>query len=440
MDIIRYIHAADLHLDTPFRGLSREAAQGSHLAQLLHDATFKALERLFRLCEAEKPDFLVLAGDVYNEEDHSVKAQLRLRDGCLRLKAAGIRVFIAHGNHDPLNSMLESIRWPDNVTIFGPEVERHIVEKNGMPLAVVHGISHAKAREGRNLARLFRRDAAYDCFQLGVLHCTVEGENKADRYAPCSLDDLKNTGLDAWALGHVHERRTLSQDPFIAYCGNSQGLHVNETGPRGCLSVTVHPAEPLSGTANPPDEHGTVSYHCQADFVRLGPVQWAGLDLGLDGVEHLDQVENRLAQCLDQAAEATEPGCEALLARVRLHGRTSLDAALRDTGNQEDILERLGHLASGTPGVWVKDLRVDTNPPVDSAQYLQREDLLGEALRLALRMSESHEALQEVGGPALFPLFGHTQLRKILAQPDDDQMQALLEEAQRLCIDLLEVR
>lgn len=103
MDAIRYIHAADLHLDTPFQGLSRETAQGGHLARLLHDATFTALERLFRLCESEKPDFLVLAGDIYNQENYSVKAQLRLRDGCERLNRLGIRVFLAHGNHDPLD-------------------------------------------------------------------------------------------------------------------------------------------------------------------------------------------------------------------------------------------------------------------------------------------------------------------------------------------------
>ena len=435
MDVVRYIHAADLHLDTPFRGLSREAAQGGHLARLLHEATFKALDRLFRLCETEKPDFLVLAGDVYNEEDRSVKAQLRLRDGCLRLRDAGVRVFIAHGNHDPLNSLLSSIRWPDNVTIFGPEVERHVVEKNGKALAVVHGISHAKAREGRNLARLFRRESEQPCFQLGVMHCTVDGETKADRYAPCSLDDLKDTGLDAWALGHVHERRTLSQEPFVAYSGNSQGLHVNEAGPRGCLLVTAR-AENLQT-----EQSDTVSsWQCQADFVRLGPVQWTTLDLDMNGVEQLDQVENRLVQSLDQAAADTDPGCEALLARVRLYGSTSLDAILRDSNNQEDLLERLGHLASGTPGVWVKDLRIDTSPAVDHAQYLQREDLLGETLRMAQRMSESHEALQEVAGPALAPLFTHGQLRKILAQPDDTQMQALLDEAQRLCTDLLEVR
>lgn len=156
MDAIRYIHAADLHLDTPFQGLSRETAQGGHLARLLHEATFTALERLFRFCEAEKPDFLVLAGDIYNQENHSVKAQLKLRDGCDRLNRLGIRVFLAHGNHDPLDSRLNAVEWPDNVTVFGPEPERHVLEKDGRPLAVIHGISHARAREGRNLARPVR--------------------------------------------------------------------------------------------------------------------------------------------------------------------------------------------------------------------------------------------------------------------------------------------
>lgn len=426
MDVIRYIHAADLHLDTPFQGLSREAAQGNHLARLLREATFTALERLFRFCETEKPDFLVLAGDIYNQENHSVKAQLKLRDGCERLKSLGIRVFLAHGNHDPLASRLAAVQWPDNVTIFGPEPSRHVLKKNGAPLAVIHGISHAKAREGRNLGRLFERDPAHDCFQLGVLHCTVDGESKTDRYAPCSLEDLKSAGLDAWALGHVHERKTLCESPFIAYSGNAQGLHVNEAGLRGCLLVTAAPR----GDA----------FACEASFLRLGPVQWERFELDLENVEHLDEVERRLTQLLEQAGEATEPGCEAILARVTLKGRTRLDAVLRDAANQEDLAERLAHLNAGAPGIWLKDLRVETAPLGDRAEYLQREDLLGEALRLTERMRQSNEALREVSDPALNPLFGHSRLRKVLSRPDDAQMQVLLHEAERLCMDLLEAR
>ena len=169
-------------------------------------------------------------------------------------------------------------------------------------------------------------------------------------------------------------------------------------------------------------------------------MQWEKLDLDLDGVDHLDEVERRLNQCLESAAEAADPGCEAIMARVTMSGRTSLDALLRDAANQEDLAERLRHLSSGTPGVWLKDLRVETRSLTERSEYLQREDLLGEAMRLAERMRENREALQDVAGPALEPLFGHNRLRKVLAQPDETQMQALLQEAERLCMDLLEVR
>lgn len=132
MNSLRYIHAADLHLDTPFLGLTRSDA-GEALQAQLRDATFTALQRLFDLCEQLRPDFLVLAGDIYNQEEHSVKAQLALRDGCLRLQACGIPVFWAHGNHDPLDSRLKTVDWPGNVTIFGPEPGQHVLYRDGAP-------------------------------------------------------------------------------------------------------------------------------------------------------------------------------------------------------------------------------------------------------------------------------------------------------------------
>lgn len=440
MNSVRYIHAADLHLDTPFQGLSRESAAGRP-ARLLQNATFTALERLFRFCESEKPDFLVLAGDIYNQENHSVKAQLALRDGCVRLDQLGIRVFLAHGNHDPLDSRFAAVEWPANVTIFGPEPERHEVYKNGELLALVHGISHAKAKEGRNLARLFKRHEVRDathgaaheehdknsaCFQLGVLHCTVEGEAKADRYAPCSADDLKNTNLDAWALGHVHERRVISPAPFIAYSGNSQGLHINEPGPRGCLLVT----------ASPHDK----GFTCTTQFLRLGPVQWEKLELNLAGVEHIDEVERRLCHLLEEAADSVDPDCEALMTRIILRGASVLDATLRDPATQEDLLERMAYFAQGSPAVCIKDMLAETHAFTERAEYLQREDLLGEAVRLTERLRNDPALLREMGDSALTALFEHGKLRRILESPDAAEVQALLDDAERLCIDMLEAR
>ncbi|WP_165078937.1 MULTISPECIES: DNA repair exonuclease [unclassified Desulfovibrio] len=425
MDEIRYIHAADLHLDTPFRGLAQNTAQGGRLARLLHEATFIALERLISCCEREKPDFLVLSGDIYNQEDHSVKAQLALRDGCLRLSRLGIPVFIAHGNHDPLSSRLMSVEWPDNVVIFGAEPETHPLLRDGAPLALIHGVSHGRPKEGRNLARLFRRDAGQDCFQLGVLHCAVQGQ-AAERYAPCTLEDLVATGLDAWALGHVHERCILSEQPFIAYPGNTQGLHINETGPRGCLIVT---AAPHAG-----------GWRCQAEFRALGPVQWEKLALDLENVDHLDEVERRLTDALTRLGEDAPPTCEAVIARVTLAGRTPLDALLRKAATADDLAERLQHLAGDTPGTWLKDLRVETRSLAEREELLRREDLLGETARLAREMRESPEALHALAGPALEPLFAHSRLRKALTPPDEEQLGALLDEAERLCLDLLEER
>lgn len=424
---IRYIHAADLHLDTPFMGLSRLPVGDGRLGRLLQEATFTAMERLFRLCETDRPDFLVLAGDIYNEEHHSVKAQLRLCDGCRRLAKAGIPVFLAHGNHDPANSRLSAVQWPDNVTVLGTAVEQHVLMRGEKPLAVIHGVSHERSRESRNLARMFHRDPQHDCFQLGVLHCAVEDPSATDRYAPCTLDDLRDSDLDAWALGHVHERATLCEVPFIAYSGNTQGLHINEPGPRGCLRVTATP-----------DVGGR--YVCHAEFVRLGPVQWLTVKTDVEDVEHVDEVERRLTQDLEAAADATEPGCEALLTRLCLTGRTALDTMLREAGTREELTERLAHLQTGVPGVWITDIQAETAPLLDRSQYLEREDLLGEALRLTESLRKDQTALRSLAANALKPLYEHGQLRKILEKPDDLRLQALLREAERLCVDILEVR
>lgn len=426
MDIVRYIHAADLHLDTPFQGLAREAAQSGHLSRIMQDATFTALERLFRFCEEKRPDFLVLAGDIYNQENYSAKAQLALRDGCRRLDALGIRVFMAHGNHDPLSSRLTAIHWPENVTVFGPDVESRLVEKDSQPLALVHGISHAGPRENRNLAQLFRRDDTQAVFQLGVLHCTVEGEAKGDRYAPCSLDDLRRSRLDAWALGHIHQRRQWEEESFIAYSGNAQGLHINETGPRGCLLVTACPREG--------------GWRCDSEFLRLGPVEWQKLELPLDAVDSLDALEDRLTRLLEENAGALDGSCEALIARVTLTGRTPLDEQLRKAETCADLQERLLHLAANSPRIWLKDLIVETRPLLDEAEYRRREDLLGETMRLIDEMRRHPEQFAELGEAALSPLFNHARMRKALAPPDTEESRRLLDEAQRLCIDMLEVR
>ena len=227
MHPIRFIHAADLHLDAAFSGLSRDIP--AEFAERLRTATFTAFRRLLDLCERESPDFLLLAGDVYNQEDASVSAQLALRDGFRRLESLSIPVFLVHGNHDPLASRLRSVRWPGNVTVFGELPDAVPVFRKGeeTPLAIIHGASHASGRETRNLAALFRRTEACG-LHVGLLHATPGDADGVARYAPFSQEDLKASGMDYWALGHIHDRREVCREPLAAYPGCTQGLHINE--------------------------------------------------------------------------------------------------------------------------------------------------------------------------------------------------------------------
>lgn len=431
---VRYIHAADLHLDAAFKGLSRDAADPA-MAQSLHQATFTALERLVDMCAAEKPDFLVIAGDIYNQEDRSIKAQLCLRDACKRLEEHGIPVFLAHGNHDPLPSRLQTIHWPDNVVIFGDGVESWPVLREGRLVAVVHGISHSSAKEGRNLAQAFSRqrprgvEEDSPCFHLGVLHCTLDSSAHGERYAPCTLSDLENAGLDAWALGHIHQRSIVSMEPFVAYAGNTQGLHILEGGPRGCLLVHASPR------GDAPEQ-----FQCKADFRPLGPVQWETLAVGIEDVQHIDTLEGRLMDAVEAAAARTDVSCQALIVRLRLTGRTLLDKDLRTPAVVQELAERLRANTLDKPSVWIKDIEVETGQELDLDALCKREDLLGEVVRLALAGEQDAGAASALVSPALDTLFKHAKAKSVLTSPDDAQMREVLSEARKLCIDLMEAR
>lgn len=442
MQQVRFIHAADLHLDAAFSGISREAP--SELALRLQRSTFVALTRLVELCERERPDFLLLAGDIYNEEDQSLRAQLAVRDACVRLEQMGIPVFMVHGNHDPCTSRVQTLHWPSNVTIFGEEVSAVAATgKDGIPLAMIYGISHASSRETRNLAARFRKGSE-SCLHIGLLHATPGDADGIARYAPFSQDDLIASGMDYWALGHIHDRRTVCHRPLALYPGCLQGLHINESGEKGCLLVTMTP----SG-------NGWMS---EVSFHALSPVQWESLDVSLDtsayGTEEsgsgeqiaagapskgisVDELEERLRKVLDTAADSLRLDCEALVVRLRLTGRTELDSLLRREGVVSDLLERLREPVDGVR-IWVKDMEILTRLPADRKALTDRDDLLGEIFRLGDAGKTSPEQLAALREEILAPLFGHSRLRRVLEPLSEEELVQLVDDAESLCMDLLE--
>ncbi|MCG8531451.1 MAG: DNA repair exonuclease [Desulfovibrionales bacterium] len=421
MSSFSFIHAADLHLDATFKGISHVAPQ---VGALLQDATFEALERLTALALSEQPDFVVLAGDIYNQEDKSLKARFALRDACKKLDAAGIPVFIVHGNHDPLLEADATFSFPKNVHVFGTEASFvPVTDARGELLTIVHGISHGKVNEKRKLIRQFSR-APEDVFQVGVLHCTVDAVAASDVYAPANLKDFGATGIDYWALGHIHEQQILSREPFVAYSGNIQGLHINEQGERGCLLVRV--------------EHGVV----HAEPRTLGSIQWHVQPLDITSLEQVDTLEQTVEELLEALMQELPDRCRGVIVRLVLEGRSLLDGELRKNGAVKELTERVRDMfMDATPFVWLKDIILDCKPDVDLEALRERPDLLGEALtignQLTDRTDDAEHGMQELR-TIVGELYGSATGKRQLTLLTDEELRQLAEEAQYLCLDLLE--
>lgn len=464
-----FVHAADLHLDAPFRGLGEslsagasgpgsDAAAAGKLAILLREASFIALKRLTKLCVRVGADFLLLAGDVYNSGENSLRARLALRDAFQELEAAGIRVFLAHGNHDPLPQAGRSLLpWPANVTVFGQSPEQHTVFRDGEPAARIHGISHSGPRESGNLAQLLRREhtalSGPEVFQIGLLHCALSGLSGGhEAYAPCAFADLAEADFDYWALGHVHACRILDRQgkeaaihdgraavrPLAAYPGSLQGLHVLESGRHGCLLGRVGKSGGLS-----------------LRFVPVAPHQWerAQLEPGPE-ITDLEALETLLVEELTRLEPAPPAGTggaevmasvsdeagfppEAVLARLVLAGRSPLDHELRGQGFLDDLVLHLREELAGS-GVWLRDIKLATRPFADAEAMLLRQDLAGEVLRCMREVRNDPEKLRETGATALQPLLKQQRTRRAIQAPDADELALLVEEAAFLCLDLLE--
>lgn len=360
----RFLHAADLHLDTPF---TRLTGLSERIAQQLRDASLRAFERLVATAITEDVDFVVLAGDIYDGADRGVRAQLAFLDGLQRLSDAGIATFVAYGNHDPLDEGWSAIRsFPDRVTIFGSdEVETHPVIVDDVVVGTVSGISYAKADTTENLSLRFGPPDGPG-FHVAVLHANVDGHSGYAAYSPCTLDDLRDRGYDYWALGHIHRRSELGDGhPLVVYPGNLQGRSPkpSEQGPKGAVIVDVEDARATTR------------------FVPLDVVRFDHVEVDIDGLS-LDDLE----QALVDGATARRAAAEGrpLVLRGHIVGHGALHEALQSTQRRTDLLARLRDLARTVePFVWWDDLAWRTYSKIDVAERAGGDDFIGDLLRAA---------------------------------------------------------
>lgn len=338
MTSFRFLHAADLHIDSPLRGLSRyEGAP----AEQLRNATREAFENLIRLALDERVDFVVLAGDLYDGEWRDYNTGLFFHRQLGLLTRAGIRVVVLHGNHDAANKMTRRLTPPEGVTVFGTR-RAETVRFDDLGVAL-HGQGFVTEKVEDDLAAGYPEPVA-GLVNVGVLHTALEGDAQHARYAPCSVASLQTKGYDYWALGHVHQRQVVEREPWIVFPGNVQGRHARETGAKGCMLVEV-----VDGVVGEPEFHA------------LDVVRWAVVEVDAAGAGTTAELLGRIGDALQAASDAADG--RLLAARLRVTGRTTLHGALAadPEGFREEV--RAASFAVGGE-VWVEKILVDTAAPV----------------------------------------------------------------------------
>ncbi|WLS01956.1 metallophosphoesterase family protein [Shinella oryzae] len=335
----RFIHTADLHLDSPLTSL---ALRNAELGDLVRGATRKALERIVDLALGEAVDAVVIAGDLYDGSQTSMATALFLMEQMRRLDLAGIRVFVIRGNHDAQSQITRELTFPANVHVFDGRGRPVLAGtlSNGREVHV-HGVSFANPHAPASLLPTYRAPVA-DAVNIGVMHTSLAGASRHDPYAPVGIADLAGHGFDYWALGHIHQRRVHAQKPWIVMPGNPQGRDINEAGPKGVTLVDI-------------DDDGTIT--CEERSVAVAVFERIVVDLSAidDWSGMLDRVEAALG-----AARAAAGGAH-LVARLLLTGATPLAWRLRR--DEDLLLAEAQNLAASLGECWIETVELSVTVP-----------------------------------------------------------------------------
>lgn len=351
---MRFVHTADIHLDSPLTGLSSypDAPSAS-----LRTATRDAFENLVTEAIAAEVDFMVIAGDLYDGSWKDFNTGIFFVRQMGRLRFAGIPVYLLYGNHDAENEMTRRLELPDNVHGFAtnkattftiPELK-----------VALHGRSFKDAATVENLAVTY--PAPIDGWlNIGVLHTALEGNSAHAHYAPCSIAELEARGYTYWALGHVHEHRVWHGATTIAYPGNLQGRHIREIGPRGALMVST--------------EDNVVT---QVERLFVDVMRWHHLNVDVSAAGTLSDAVRMVGSALEGLLAESE-GQRPYAVRVTLTGASMSHGALfgLETQLRAEVLAQA--VAIDSERLWIETVRVATTPKDDFAAVALRLDAIAD--------------------------------------------------------------
>lgn len=353
---MRFLHAADLHLDSPLRGLDRY--EGAPVDEV-RGATRRAFENLIATALQERVDLVVIGGDLYDGDWPDHNTGLFFARGVTQLAEEGIPVAIVRGNHDAASKLTKSLRLPRNVHLLADtKPETVILDEIGV---AVHGQSFITPVVLDCLASAYPGPVP-NYFNIGLLHTSLNGRPGHDHYAPTTLAVLQGKGYDYWALGHVHAAEIVLREPWVVYPGNTQGRHIRENGAKGCSLVSV--------------ENGLVADH---RAIALDVMRWETLSLDIATLPDLDALLDAAIVGIHRQLVHSEGRMLAL--RVRIAGSGPLHHTL--AARPETIEQQLRSVAieASNAQVWIEKVELKTRPQLDLDRIAERDDPLGLLIR-----------------------------------------------------------
>ncbi|WP_077623147.1 metallophosphoesterase family protein [Sediminibacillus massiliensis] len=398
---ISFIHCADLHLDSPFKGMTQVPAP---LFKQIRDCTFQSLTALVETAIDKKVDFILIAGDLFDDNKQSLKAHIRLKKAFTLLKKYGITVYLSFGNHDYAKAGKAAAEYPDNVIVFKDDkVSTATFTKSDRTLATIYGFSYGERAVKENKTVEYQRtdDKGY---HIAMLHGSLSTNTEHDVYAPFQLGDLISKNFDYWALGHIHKRQILSEDPPVVYPGNLQGRSKKETGEKGCYYVEL-------------SEAGT-----HMEFFPLQEIRFETVAVDISSVHAPEEVEAMLEHMLSEKKKELGK----CILQIRFTSDQQHVEDWYQTGYFEEIIELLNDSIDSE----------DTWGYIQDYSFVRKQSLPGEwekshhfAGELKRRFTETDRIT-----PYLKPITHHKHARKYLEPFSPEEEEQIKLEAQNLLI------
>jgi DNA repair protein SbcD/Mre11 len=404
MKQVKFLHTADLHLDSPMVGLRHLPKAIFHRLQ---ESTFTALKNITDAAIKHEVDFVVIAGDLFDGEDRSIRAQAVLRNEMEKLADKGIMVYAIHGNHDHLGAKSLTLDFPENVHFFSEQVEKVDYRKDDGTLVHLYGFSYPERHVMERWIEKYQKVDGAD-FHVGLLHGHFEGVSDHGKYAPFRLSELIEKDYDYWALGHIHKKAFLSQQPYVVYPGNPQGRNRKELGEKGAYIVSLSEAG------------SEVSFFDTADVIWDEAV--------IDG-RNLLSFNALYEKCLGAIDGKRREG-KGVLLDIKIEGLNSGLSDVMEKIENGELLELLQEAEKEEDSfVWVHRLKFTEDIAVDRAGLIKQSDFYEELFSTI----EQYDDL----GNSLSPLFQHSQARRHLGMLSEREKEELVEDAERVLLQML---